>query len=93
MHQQGLSESNPLGKETPVNIIAPLRALTRKHFRTIDGLTPAERALEALSYYKSRSPLVTRRTMRKRERNAFELGMDCGAYSGQGSSHLKRVSA
>lgn len=87
-----------------MSIIAPLRALVRSRFPKIDGMTPAERAVEAWGYLRSRTPIVTRRTMLRRERNAFELGMDCGAYTGKSSSflhgrprpaerHLKVVSA
>ena len=70
-------------------------------------MTRRDRIAEAWYHYRTNLPLVTRKTLRKRERNAFqsglELGVDYGAYTGKDSSsllvndrkprHLKSVSA
>ncbi len=53
-------------------------------------MTTTDRIRETLEHYLSLSPIVTRRTMLARERNAFELGVDYGRHVGQvgQASHL-----
>lgn len=49
-----------------------------------------DRIAEAWSHYRTLSPVVTRKTLRERERNAFDLGVDYGAHTGLDSSHFSR---
>ncbi len=46
-------------------------------------MTTTDRIREALEHALSLSPVVTRRTMLDRERNAFELGVDYGRHIAQ----------
>ena len=43
-------------------------------------MSTTDRIREALGHYLGNLPIVTRRTMLTRERNAFQLGVDYGTH-------------
>lgn len=53
-------------------------------------MTTTDRIRETVAHYLGNLPIVTRRTMLARERNAFQLGVDYGTHVGR-SSHQEDV--